>query len=1414
MRLSLLPPSAVSTFPAVLHCLRATGMILAMFAISVQALASEVAMSESLENAPPATMMALTEDGEHLVAAHEDADAVTIWDVRTGGLVKRLASDRPTFVLCRGGSVYVANYDEGTISVYKAAGNWELVDQLDPGCRQLLYLSAPQGEHFDGTMLVIGADETKQQADPVFQVVAVDVEQDTHRKIVNCSGIMPFEFSYNGRMVLKQMPRSLEASVAATERFLRDGNSRRLGRLASYQPHLYQVRDSGFWFGGKYLFGGPAPQLLAGPLGKMVVPDQQRRLAYAFEDKELVAYQVENPPREVARLTCQPPSWLAGYVATNEHVRRDPRPQHYQGFREVELTKGADAYRYPTPLAISHGDRLYLYTLDPESGQLHRCETGAFEEVPPPPTDIANEEEATFQAVPLPDALTCMVMTPDGRHLVTAHEQGNVVCIWDVASGELLQKLACNSPRAMLIRAGKLFVASHGERKLHVFDIENSWRLVDQLDSGSERVQYLSAPQGRYFKNELLATCLTEESVEVILIDVRRDSHRKVRSEKYYESRRQPRVVHLDYTGRYVVEQGQFFDASPPGLSTTFDARHYMSDENAEPKRGIHEYTPFLMQCHAVPLWVGESGLYGGVTPGRLPGIESGGACIPDVTQQRIYRLGDGKLRGYVLNATAKPLGERPARAFGAQPGELLKIATHPGIVRQLDFRERSYFTNLAATIANRLILYVFDPETGRLLRSVTAPLDGQQASPALASGTRPDEFPQVWASGRLLEFLLSDGQRAGKFELLKGPPGIRIDEQGLLRWTPNADDVGEHDLKIRAEVDGKLAFHRFPVKIVSAEAVAAAGSLADVDDLGNHYLLPGDVHVAYAHTYQAVLLLNGTELRVLDSHGQSVRLRLELEEVYRQIYDRPEYLVALSENSIDLLSKDQGKLLKRIEIDADQVHDLVIHPNRKISYVALASANVESAIEKHRVLQIDEKAGTAELVPNLFAKQLAIDPAGQYLHTAFNGTYRQGMLVDWARGNVLIAYGHFDVVLTYDISGDRPVFYKGINDPGADGVRLKVSPNGKFVTYISVDGYRDTNLNRQSYGLPVFAASDVSRLHTVFPAGGLTKDAAFHPTIDLVGVVGVSGLRVFHATTGEDLTERFDTKEVDFKQADKVMFSPGGRHMLVAYQGAQRARYLRAIPLDLEPEEIKAIGNGAKRPGPAVAPSQPDHVAKAPEVTDKAPLQALEAIVGAKGNKKLTSREIGRQYMDSVVLVSSISGNGSGFVIGSEGYILTCAHVLPRFGDAVVTYRRRQGEKVETRQAAAAVICADRENDLALLKIAPDEKLPPVRLQVHGIQEAGETITAIGHPGLGEKTLNYTMTTGIVSNPHQKVDGRHYLQTDAAVNPGSSGGPVFDSHGNVVGVIVLKGNIERAGFAVPTDRIVEFLKTCVERKD
>ncbi len=127
-----------------------------------------------------------------------------------------------------------------------------------------------------------------------------------------------------------------------------------------------------------------------------------------------------------------------------------------------------------------------------------------------------------------------------------------------------------------------------------------------------------------------------------------------------------------------------------------------------------------------------------------------------------------------------------------------------------------------------------------------------------------------------------------------------------------------------------------------------------------------------------------------------------------------------------------------------------------------------------------------------------------------------------------------------------------------------------------------------------------------------------------------------------------------------------------------------------------------------------------------------------------------------------------------------------------------------------AKVLYCDNHTDVALLKIDSVGPLPAVCLAVGEKVESGERVTIIGNPGLGGKILDYTMTKGIVSNARRELRHQTLIQTSAAVNPGSSGGPMFNSRGLVIGMVDLKGDIENAGFAVRVEELGQFLATAV----
>ena len=169
---------------------------------------------------------------------------------------------------------------------------------------------------------------------------------------------------------------------------------------------------------------------------------------------------------------------------------------------------------------------------------------------------------------------------------------------------------------------------------------------------------------------------------------------------------------------------------------------------------------------------------------------------------------------------------------------------------------------------------------------------------------------------------------------------------------------------------------------------------------------------------------------------------------------------------------------------------------------------------------------------------------------------------------------------------------------------------------------------------------------------------------------------------------------------------------------------------------------------------------------------------------------------------VSASSVSGTGFIISADGYILTNNHVIE---DA-----RRGGYDVSVllydgTEYTAEIVGYDRENDVAVLKIDA-QGLDPVTLGSGEDIVVGREVYPVGNP-LGE--LNFTMTTGIISATDRAIttDANSVpismFQFDAAVNSGNSGGPVYDSEGEVIGVVTAKTSatgVEGLGFAIPIE--------------
>ncbi|HWY68416.1 MAG TPA: trypsin-like peptidase domain-containing protein [Terriglobales bacterium] len=171
--------------------------------------------------------------------------------------------------------------------------------------------------------------------------------------------------------------------------------------------------------------------------------------------------------------------------------------------------------------------------------------------------------------------------------------------------------------------------------------------------------------------------------------------------------------------------------------------------------------------------------------------------------------------------------------------------------------------------------------------------------------------------------------------------------------------------------------------------------------------------------------------------------------------------------------------------------------------------------------------------------------------------------------------------------------------------------------------------------------------------------------------------------------------------------------------------------------------------------------------------------------------------------------GQGSGFIIDSDGHILTNNHVIAGARQVEVTLWNKKKYRAE-------VIGADRQKDLAVIQI-PAKSLASATLGDSKILEVGQKVYAIGNP-FG---LSGTMTRGIISSI-RSVRGPEgaaidqAIQTDAAINPGNSGGPLLNSRGEVIGInsMILTGGVEQSagvGFAIPINSAKAVLNDLVQ---
>lgn len=209
-----------------------------------------------------------------------------------------------------------------------------------------------------------------------------------------------------------------------------------------------------------------------------------------------------------------------------------------------------------------------------------------------------------------------------------------------------------------------------------------------------------------------------------------------------------------------------------------------------------------------------------------------------------------------------------------------------------------------------------------------------------------------------------------------------------------------------------------------------------------------------------------------------------------------------------------------------------------------------------------------------------------------------------------------------------------------------------------------------------------------------------------------------------------------------------------------------------------------------------------APEKATRAEGQLWSAIDRPEASVKVNVE----RTASAVVFIRTPSAWGSGFIITPDGYVITNDHMIQ--GETKITvmiFEKADDGTLRKRIVDdARIVAMDPGEDLALLKLEGEKDLPIAYLGDSENVRVGQSCYAIGNP----RGLERSVSEGIISTLKRIMDGRTHLQTTAAVNPGNSGGPLFNLKGEVIGVVDLKKTYsEGLNFAIPTDRVKRFLR-------
>ncbi len=942
----------------------------------------------------------------------------------------------------------------------------------------------------------------------------------------------------------------------------------------------------GFWLNRPGVIPNDAPALAASQPASEIGREASSQPAGPTAPQPRPAQPLRPGTRAVGPAPVQPQS-------AEPNVSPQQRPER-RGNEPRENNRPANGSQpTPSPPAASHDDS------DPPVAVLTEDEPSQqpLESVSRKSAIATPDSTVRFKPLMLDEPASTMTMSEDGRLLFVAHEGSGAITVWDTVADEPIATIASDAPRSLLSRGNVLYVGNHGRGTISLFDETQDWQLTRIIDLDHKGVVSLSAPAGREFSSVVLATCHDEGSQasyqepRIIQVDTRKATSSVIRKDS---------LATCSHDGKFVIAQTSF-NLSPGGTVAAYPFTSYQRESAKPTMRGGHSRMPFIYQVHAGTWWIGVNELFAAPHFNAVH-EEVGRLIVPDLSRKVIYALSENMVKAYQLNVALTELDSRRIELTAEVSNEFHRIS-------QYVYRHRDYRLDhpLAFTHGERTEMFVLDLQSGQVLHAAVdrfaapagtpnsppsnrQPSSGSQAEVSVTSPqTPPSPFaglPEFAIEERLLQHQLATDAGRLSFTLVTGPQGLAISRTGELKWRPSAEEIGRHQLRIRVAGASEPYIEEIEIQVVPRSLADAVGGKLDRLQPDEMDLELDRVLLAPSSGGKALLLLQGDTLQVLSADGSNVTETKKLPNRYEYFDTRGSVLLGIVEGTqtLEIVDAKSFRTVKQIDLAALghrvlEITDLAAHPSKKISYVGIKHA---VDVPRYLVLVVDEQTGKTIGDP-LLGTWVAIDPSGRHLITGYRDLYRTGTRFHINPNWTILStpsYGGIDMLIRYEIGGQHPEMLQILEEAGGNGSGIRLSQDGRRVTYLSHVGFP-----KHSQNLPGFDADNLLRTPVSYSASDTQtpQDLAFHPTRPVVAIASSKGVSLLDRETGVELKNRLHLLDgaLNGVEIERLIFSPDGNSLLLLATGGPSGRRLLRVNLDLS-------GLKTNPPAPVASPGKP----------------------------------------------------------------------------------------------------------------------------------------------------------------------------------------------------------------------------------